>query len=179
LQPFGLAVSVNGLIFIRGDDMRVLLFLAFLMMPFYSFGQSSVPGFILRDAGSIEAAADRLEAELGDKAMVFEIIGNHPGHSMYLVLRGKSGTSEIHLTESDYYIGVRGNATFVIGGELVDGQELERKQVRGTDIKGGERSIVGPGDIVHVPVNTPHHLIINPVEPYMYLLIKLDEEPLN
>lgn len=159
--------------------MRTALFLTLLMMPFYSYSQTPVAGFILRDADSIEAAADRLEAELGDKAMVFEIIGNHQGHSMYLVLRGKTGTSEIHMTESDYYIGMRGSATFVIGGELLEPQELERKQVRGTDIKGGVSSKVGPGDIVHVPVNTPHLLIIDPDQPYMYLLIKLDEEPLN
>ena len=35
----------------------------------------SIPGFILRSDASIEAAADRLENELGDKAMVFEVIG--------------------------------------------------------------------------------------------------------
>lgn len=159
--------------------MRTVLFLTLLMMPLVTYAQSDVPGFILRDADSIEAAADRLEAELGDKAMVFEIIGNHAGHSMYLVLRGKTGTSEIHLTESDYYIGQRGRATFVIGGELIDQELLPRKQIRGSDIKGGVSRSVGPGDIVHVPVNTPHHLIIDPEEPYMYLLIKLDEEPLN
>lgn len=144
-----------------------------------AFAQNSVPEFILRSATSIEQAADRLEAELGDQAMVFETIGNHDGHSMYLVLRGKTGTSERHTTESDYYIGVRGTATFQIGGEIIEPQQLPRKQIRGTGIEGGTIHKTGPGDIVHVPVDTPHHLIIDPETPYLYILIKLDEEPLN
>lgn len=160
--------------------MRILaLFAVLLIHPPLLFAQDVPAGFILRSATSIEMAADRLEKELGDNAMVFETIGNHDGHSMYLVLRGKTGTSEIHLTESDYYVGVRGKATFVIGGELVEPETLPRKQIRGTAIKGGVVRTIGPGDIIHVPVNTPHHLIIDPESPYMYLLIKLDEEPLN
>lgn len=164
--------------------MKNIFILAFLIVhPLLSHAQSGganpIAGFITRSAGNIEVTADRLEKELGDKAMVFDTIGNHDGHSMYLVLRGKTGTSEIHLTESDYYIGVRGTANFVIGGSLVDAQSLPRKQIRGTAIKGGANHAIGPGDIVHVPVNTPHHLIIDPEHPYMYLLIKLDEEPLN
>lgn len=162
---------------------NIIILTCLIVQPLLSHAQSSatnpIAGFITRSADNIEATADRLENELGDKAMVFDIIGNHDGHSMYLVLRGKTGTSEIHLTESDYYIGVRGTAIFVIGGSLVDAQTLPRKQIEGTAIDGGANHTIGPGDIVHVPVNTPHHLIIDPENPYMYLLIKLDEEPLN
>lgn len=161
--------------------MRYILLILMVIVPSFSYAQSidGIAGYILRDAGSLEAAADRLEKELGDKRLVFETIGNHEGHSLYLVLRGKTSDPEIHITESDYYIGVRGHTTFVIGGELLNPRELARKQIRGSSIKGGERRVIGPGDIVHVPPNTPHNTIIDPNEPYMYLLFKLDEEPLN
>lgn len=164
--------------------MRVIYFIVILMMqPIFANAQSGgddqFPGFILRNADSIEAAADKLEKELGDKGMVFEIIGNHKGHSLYLVLRGKTGTSENHLTESDYYISKRGTATLIIGGELIEPKELARKQIRGTGIKGGVSHTLKPGDFIHVPPNTPHHLIIGTEQPYMYLLFKIDEEPLN
>ena len=55
-------------------------------------------GYVLWDAATVEAAADRLEKSLGDKALVWETIGNYDGHSVYLVLRGKSGSAEIHDT---------------------------------------------------------------------------------
>jgi mannose-6-phosphate isomerase-like protein (cupin superfamily) len=136
------------------------------------------PGFVLWNSESIESTADRLEQELGDKHMVYQTIGNYDGHSMYLVLRGKTGTSEFHETESDFYVSLRGHATFVIGGELTEPEIRPRKQQRGKSIHGGTTHSLGPGDVLHVPVATPHHIIIDPDEPYMYLLIKLDEEPI-
>jgi hypothetical protein len=97
---------------------------------------------------------------------------------VYLVLRGKTSRAEIHDTESDIQISVRGKATSVIGGELVDAESLPRKQQRGPSIKGGNHRELAPGDIMHIPSGAPHQLLIDPAEPYMYLLIKIDEEPL-
>jgi mannose-6-phosphate isomerase-like protein (cupin superfamily) len=136
------------------------------------------PGFVLWDSELIESTADRLEQELGDKHMVYQSIGNYEGHSMYLVLRGRTGTSEFHETESDFYISVRGQATFVIGGELTEAEDRPRKQQRGEGISGGKTHHLGPGDILHVPEATPHQIVVDPQEPYMYILIKLDEEPI-
>lgn len=136
-------------------------------------------GYVLWDAATVEAAADRLEKSLGDKALVWETIGNYDGHSVYLVLRGKSGSAEIHDTESDIQISVRGKATSVIGGELVDAESLPRKQQRGSSIEGGNHRELSPGDIMHIPLGAAHQLLIDPAAPYMYLLIKIDEEPLG
>ena len=133
--------------------------------------------YVRWDSAYIQSVADRLETELGDKAMVWETIGNYDGHSLYLVLRGKTGFAEVHDTESDVQIGVRGTAVSVIGGQLVDGESLPRKQQRGKSIDGGERRDTAPGDLIHIPPGIPHQLIVD--QPYMYLLFKLDEEPLG
>ncbi len=155
------------------------------MMPVIALGQSNVAAsidepqnYVLWNSAIVEAAADHLEATLDDKALVWETIGNYDGHSVYLVLRGKTSRAEIHDTESDIQISVRGRATSVIGGELVDAESLPRKQQRGTSINGGMRQQLTPGDIMHIPPGTPHQLLIDPAEPYMYLLVKIDEEPL-
>jgi mannose-6-phosphate isomerase-like protein (cupin superfamily) len=136
-------------------------------------------GYVLWSASTIDAAADRLEKSLGDKALVWETIGNYDGHSVYLVLRGQTSRAEIHDTESDVQISVRGKATSVIGGELVNEESLPRKQRRGTSIERGNHRELTPGDIMHIPPGAPHQLLIDPAEPYMYLLIKIDEEPLS
>jgi hypothetical protein len=135
-------------------------------------------GFALWSADSIDAAAERLEKSLGDQALVWETVGNYDGHSVYLVLRGKTSRAEIHETESDVQISVRGEAVSVIGGEIVGAESLPRKQIRGTAIEGGTRRSLTPGDLMHIPPDIPHQLLIDPATPYMYLLIKIDEEPL-
>jgi hypothetical protein len=136
-------------------------------------------GYVLWDANRVEAVADRLEAQIGDRAMVFETIGSYEGHSIYLVLRSRTGLAELHETESDLYVVKRGRATFVIGGELVEPRTLPRRQRSGSAIRGGTRQVLAPGDIVHVPEAVPHHLILDPGEAFMYILIKFDEEPLS
>jgi hypothetical protein len=145
-----------------------------------SSDETSVPEDYVRwDSAYIQAVADRLEEQLGDKALVWETIGNYDGHSLYMVLRGQTGQAEVHETESDVQIGVRGNALSIVGGALVDSRSLSRKQQRGTSIAGGLRKKTSPGDLIHIPPGVPHQLIINTAESYMYLLFKLDEEPLE
>ena len=64
-----------------------------------------------------------------------------------------------------------------VGLALVDPESLPRKQQRGTSIDGGLRQKTFPGDMIHIPPGVPHQLIVD--QPYMYLLFKLDEEPLG
>ncbi len=105
-----------------------------------STATESPDGYVHWDAARVEAAADRLENRLGNEAMVYETLGNYEGHSIYLVLRGRTGKAELHETESDLYIARRGRATFAIGGELVEPQELPRRQRSGSMLRGGTAS---------------------------------------
>jgi len=136
-------------------------------------------GFVRWDSAYIEEVANGLEKRLGDETLVWETVGNYDGHSVYPVLRGKTDLPELHETESDVQIGVRGTALSIVGGELVDRRDMPRKQQRGSSITGGLRKETSPGDLIHIPPGVPHQLIISEDEPYMYLLFKLEEEPLN
>ncbi len=135
-------------------------------------------GFELWSSTRVKEASDRLEKNIGDKSILFETVGNWKGHSIYLVLRGKTADAEFHKTEEDVYIGQRGHATFIIGGEMVDPKNMPRKQVRSASIRGGMKRELHAGDILHVPRAIPHQLVIAPGEQFMYLLFKIDEEPL-
>ena len=166
--------------------LRVSGALLALLLPFGVYGQTETgtladdpQDFVLWKAAFVEAAADRLYESLGDKDLVWETMGNYDGHSAYLVLRGKTDTPELHETESDVQISMRGTATSVVGGKLVNAESRPRKQQRGTAIEGGNRRQLTPGAMMHIPPGVPHQLIIDPADPYLYLLIKIDEEPLQ
>lgn len=161
---------------------HVRLFTIAVLASTIAFGDDDVAAadtdFVFWNAMQVEEAANRLEESLGNQALVWETIGNYDGHSVYLVLRGQTGRAEIHETESDVQISVRGRATSLIGGELIDAEQLPRKQLRGSAIQGGTERELASGDIMHIPPGVPHQLLINASESYMYLLIKIDEEPL-
>ena len=136
------------------------------------------PGFVLWTPERLADTTERLDRELEDKSLVFEAYGNYDGHSVYLVLRGKTSPAELHETEADLYVVRRGRATLVIGGELVDAVKQPRKQQRGASIRGGYPREIGPGDVIHIPVAVPHQLILPEGESFLYDLTKFDEEPL-
>lgn len=155
-----------------------MIALVLLSMSQTGSGDPPPEGYVRWTPERLATTIERLDKELGDKSLVFEAYGNYERHSIYLVLRGKTSTAEVHETEADLYVVRRGRATFVIGGELVDGKKLPRKQQRGVSIRGGHRQEIGPGDVVHVPVGVPHQLILPEGESFLYDLTKFNEEPL-
>ena len=138
----------------------------------------SFPDFVLWKADVLERSIARLDREIGDKALVYETIGNYERHSVYLVLRGKTSPAELHETEADLYVVRRGRATLLLGGELVDAENRPRKQQRGSSIRGGIKREIGPGDVIHIPVGVPHQLVLPDGESFLYDLTKFNEEPL-
>ena len=136
-------------------------------------------GFELWSSDRVKEVSDRLAKNIGDKAILFETMGNWKGHSVYLVLRAKTADAEFHKTEEDLYFGMGGHATFVIGGEMVDPKNMPRKQMRSATIRGGAKRELRAGDVLHVPRAVPHQLMLAPGETFLYFLVKLDEEPLQ
>lgn len=80
----------------------------------------------------------------GEKYMV------HASH------RDKAGVVEVHEQDADIIYVLAGTATFVTGGEIVDGKPIAPGEIRGVDVKGGETRHIKPGDVIVVPAGTPH-----------------------
>ena len=118
--------------------LRIHCALLCLLLPLIAHAQSESSesmidpqDFVFWSANYVDDAADRLYETLGDKDLVWETMGNYEGHSVYLVLRGKTDTPELHETESDVQISLRGTATSVVGGRLVNPEKRPRRQQRG------------------------------------------------
>ena len=80
----------------------------------------------------------------GEKYMV------HASH------RDKAGVVEVHEQDADIIYVLAGEATFVTGGEIVDGKSIAPGEIRGTDVKGGDTRQIAKGDVIIVPAGTPH-----------------------
>ncbi len=82
----------------------------------------------------------------------------HWGHHLLLKTRreSSSGQAELHENQTDLIVVQSGHATIIIGGKIVNGRTTAANEIRGTSIEGGERQTLKAGDVVHVPVKTPH-----------------------
>ncbi len=70
--------------------------------------------------------------------------------------RDQAGLAELHTHDADIIYVLKGSATFVTGGTVVDGKNIEPTEIRGASIAGGETRRLAKGDVIIVPRNTPH-----------------------
>lgn len=83
------------------------------------------------------------------------------------------GFSESHDDWADIYFVTSGNASLVVGGTIVDGEETEPGEIRGTMIEGGTLQRLAEGDVVHIPAGTAHHVRVEPGEQVTYFIVKV------
>ena len=79
-----------------------------------------------------------------------------PGYKIHASRRDAPGVGEVHLTDTDIIYMLEGSATFVTGGELVDGAAIAPGEIRGPSIRGGKSRRVTKGEVIVVPAGTPH-----------------------
>ncbi len=88
-----------------------------------------------------------------------------------LAVRTVNGRAELHTTSADEFFVVAGQAELVTGGTIVDPQGSA--EVRGESIAGGVHTNLKAGDVVHIPPNTPHQVLLHGVDPFVYVLVKI------
>ena len=95
----------------------------------------------------------------------------HLDAATVLAVRTSSGRAELHASSADEFFVVAGHATLVTGGSIVNPQGTE--EVRGDSVQGGARAELKPGDVVHIPAHTPHQLLLDGNDWFVYVLVKI------
>lgn len=74
-----------------------------------------------------------------------------------------SNDAEVHLHESDLWLCLSGEVTFVCGGEMVDpwfGKKsdgsVNENDLKAKEIRGGTEVVLKPGDWLWIPAGEPH-----------------------
>jgi mannose-6-phosphate isomerase-like protein (cupin superfamily) len=84
------------------------------------------------------------------------------------------GSAEVHLKDTDVFLVLEGTATFVTGGELVNGAPKpgEPDEIRGASVKGGQPHELQKGDVIIIPRGVPHHFT-EVSGPFNYFVVKV------
>ncbi len=89
--------------------------------------------------------------------------------------READGVAELHETKDDFFVVESGEATLELGGSVVDPKKTDQHEVRGPSIKGAEQKQLSAGDIVYIPANTPHRLLVAKGKQFTYFVIKVNK----
>jgi mannose-6-phosphate isomerase-like protein (cupin superfamily) len=93
-----------------------------------------------------------------------------------LSFRNKDGVAELHEKFADIFIVVDGSATLLSGGELANPTSIGGGDMHGTEILHATTTSLAKGDIVHIPANTPHQLLIPKNGTLIYFVVKVKEK---
>ena len=120
-----------------------------------------------------------MESSLTQKAdasgLAAEPLRKYGSDYTLLVFRNQSGKAELHQKFADFYIVLEGNATIVSGGHMVNPATTAPGEERGDSVQDGKETKVSKGDIVHIPANIPHQLMLAKGATLRYFVIKVQE----
>jgi mannose-6-phosphate isomerase-like protein (cupin superfamily) len=135
---------------------RVILFIGLFIGVVATSGfAADPPGYIVWPKG--------LPPENSPQKIQFE------HHSWSLAHREKSGIVESHLTRTIVMIVQSGEATLVVGTDVVDQKNTSPTEIRGTAIRNGIERKVSAGDVINMPAGLPHQFLLEPGKQITYI----------
>ena len=90
-------------------------------------------------------------------------------HIWSLAHREKSGVVESHGTRTIVMIVQSGEATLVVGNDIVDAKNTSPTEVRGSSIRNGIERKVSAGDVINMPAGLPHQFLLEPGKQITYI----------
>jgi mannose-6-phosphate isomerase-like protein (cupin superfamily) len=131
-------------------------------------------GFMVWNATDLKARGAQLAAKMGAQKSAGETLADYGKYNTMLSHRETSGGGELHEKTADIFFIQSGDATLVVGGSLTESQTIGPGELRGTAVAGGESRQVSAGDVVHIPANTPHQMLLNPGHQVTYFVVKVE-----
>lgn len=105
-----------------------------------------------------------------------EILQKYSVDYTMIAFRNQDGAVELHEKFADIFIIVDGSATLLSGGELANPTTLSPGELHGSAILHPNTTSLAKGDVVHIPANTPHQLLIPKGGTLTYFVVKVKEK---
>jgi glc operon protein GlcG len=131
---------------------------------------SGAPGMTLSLPVSFFAHTD-VDAAFAKGAVLFDGSGDR-NYMVHASRRESPGLVEVHTKDTDILYVLKGSATIVTGGTMVDGKPIGPNEIRGREITGGDTRNLVLGDVMIIPNGVPHWF--KEVQaPFLYYVVKV------
>ncbi len=102
-----------------------------------------------------------------------EMLGDFGNHNARMTFRDNDGMVEVHENWTDVLVVESGEATLVIGGTPVNAKTTAPGELRAASVTGGEKPLLAPGDVLHIPAGVPHQFLVPPGKKITYFALKV------
>ena len=131
-------------------------------------------GFNHWTAAQLKGYEKSLAAKLTPEKVATESLAKYGNHLTMIAHREGDGVAELHAKQADLFVVQSGEATLVVGGEVVNPKTTAPDEIRGPSIKNGSKKTLHAGDVVHIPAKTAHQLLVKSGTQFTYFVLKVD-----
>ena len=131
-------------------------------------------GFNIWRAGELKGFEKSLAPKMNKQKVATQNLSSYGNHLAMVAHREGNGEAELHQSMADVFVAQSGEATLVVGGKIPSPRNTAPGEVRGASIEGGTKHKLAAGDIVHIPANVPHQLLLDNGTQFTYFVVKVD-----
>ncbi len=131
-------------------------------------------GFTVWKASELKGFEQKLSPKMDAQKVATQNLANFGNHTAMVAHREASGQAELHVKVADVFVIESGEATVVVGGKIPSEKTTAPGEIRGPSIQGGSKHAVSAGDVVHIPANTPHQMLLDPGKQVTYFVVKVE-----
>ncbi len=144
-----------------------------LLLAGFALPAGDPPGVYFWKSAELKGFAKTLAPKMSDKKVATQALGNYANYTFSVAHREGTGEAEYHATQADVFFVQSGEATLVVGGELVDGKTTAPNEMRAASIKGGVEKKLAAGDVITIPAKTTHQLKLDAGKQFTYFYVKV------
>ncbi len=155
--------------------MKLRLMITPLLFAGFAALAADPPGFQHWTSAELKAFSKSLAPKIDKNKVATQQLGGFGNYSFMIAHREGPGEAEYHETQADIFVVESGEATLVVGGNLVDGKTTAPHEMRAPSINGGSDKKLGPGDVVTIPAKTAHQVKLDPGKKFTYFVVKVTQ----
>jgi mannose-6-phosphate isomerase-like protein (cupin superfamily) len=144
-----------------------------LLTPLFAAGPD---GFIRWKADELRGYEKKLSPKMNALKSANENLAKYPSYLVEVVHREGDAEAETHVNNSELFFIVSGEATEIVGGTPVNNKQVSPGEIHGSGLNGGMQVPLRPGDMVRMPANIPHRMLVAPGKQITFIVVK---EPVN
>jgi len=151
----------------------LLVLLSEVLLTAQSGLDNALPGFFHLRADQLRQFQASLRPKMNQYKQAADQLADFGNHTAWVAHREADGLAEIHENWADLMFVVSGEATLLVGGEIVDGKPDSPGEIRGSTIRDGQRRVMREGDVVQVPAGMPHQFLVAKEKQITFFTMKI------
>jgi mannose-6-phosphate isomerase-like protein (cupin superfamily) len=148
--------------------------LAGLLLAAGALSAAEPAGFVVWKSAELKDYSKSLAPKMNAGKVATLRLQTFGNHFAMVAHREGDGEAEVHETQADIFVVQSGEATLVVGGEVVGGKTTAPNEIRGPSVKGGQSHALAAGDVAHIPAKIPHQLLVPAGKEFTYFVMKVD-----